>query len=52
MKQNKPKVLQHIVGLNIIELRKKQHMLQKYLALRLGVKPKDFSLIKSGYSNV
>ena len=52
MKKHTHKGLQQIVGFNIIELRKKQNMLQKDLAFRVGIKPKDFSLIESGYSDV
>lgn len=52
MKKNTHKGLQQTVGLNIVELRKKQNMLQKDLACRLGMKTRDFSLIESGCSDI
>lgn len=52
MKKHTYKGLQQIVGLNIVELRKKQNMLQKDLARRLGMKTRDFSLIESGSSDI
>ena len=49
MKQFKTKGLQQLVALNIIELRKKKNILQKDLALLVGIKQKDLSMIENGY---
>ena len=48
----KPKRLQQLVAANITELRKKKKILQKDLALQLGITHKDFSFIESGYVDI
>ena len=49
---NKPKRLQQLVAGNISELRKKKKILQKDLALRLGITHKDFSFIENGHIDI
>jgi DNA-binding XRE family transcriptional regulator len=49
MHKTKTRGLQNLVAQNIIELRKKKNILQKDLAIQLGIKTKELSLIENGY---
>jgi transcriptional regulator with XRE-family HTH domain len=49
MHKIKTRGLQNLVAQNIIELRKKKNILQKDLAIQLGIKTKELSLIENGY---
>lgn len=52
MENYRQKRLQQVVAGNIIELRKKKSILQKDLALALGISHKDFSFIENGYVDI
>ena len=41
--------LQHQVAVNITELRKQKSVLQKELALQLGITPRELSFIENGH---
>ncbi|MDB5279473.1 MAG: Helix-turn-helix domain [Ferruginibacter sp.] len=49
MHKIKTRGLQNLVAQNIIELRKKKNILQKDLAIQLGIKTKELSLIENGH---
>lgn len=49
MHRIKTRGLQNLVAQNIVELRKKKNILQKDLAIQLGIKTKELSLIENGY---
>lgn len=49
MKKLKQKGLQQLIAFNITEFRKKKNILQKDLAVQIGIKTKDLSLIENGY---
>ena len=48
MKKNKKCGLQQLVAFHIIELRKKNNILQKNLAAQIGISQKSLSLIENG----
>jgi transcriptional regulator with XRE-family HTH domain len=52
MHNNKTRAVQILVAQNIVELRKKKNMLQKNLAIQLGIKTKELSLIEKGYVDI
>ncbi len=52
MKKIPARALQQLVGLNIINLRKQNNILQKQLAVKIGISTKDLSLIENGYADI